>query len=74
MWNWGLTVGGVHPQVDGNWTDSFIVSGHAIRLGFDLLADFIEVRELLSFTVQELCILCSKTQQPSHLCNASVIL
>lgn len=51
------TVGRVHPQVDGDRADAFVLSGESIRLRFDLLTNFIEVGELLPFAVQELAVL-----------------
>lgn len=58
-----LTVGGVDPQVDGHWADSFVGSGHSVRFSFDLLTNFIKVGELLAFAVQELSVLCRADDQ-----------
>ena len=44
---------GVNPQVDGDGRYPFVGAGDTIRLRFDLLADLVEVCELLPFAVEE---------------------
>lgn len=51
---WGeLTVGGEHPEVDGDGRYAFVGAGGAVRLRLDLLAHLVEVREFLPFAVEE---------------------
>lgn len=52
-----VTIGGVDSEVDGDRTDAFVLPRHSIRFSFNLLTNFIKVRELLPFAVQELGIL-----------------
>lgn len=54
------TIGRVDTQTDGNGGYAFISSSDSVRLCFDLPSNLIEVYKLLSFTVQELCILCER--------------
>lgn len=47
----------VNSQVDGQVGDALIGACHAVRLIFDLLADFEEVHKLLPLAVEELAVL-----------------
>ena len=50
---WLRTVRGVNPQVDGDGRYALVGPRGAVRLLLDLLADLIEVRELLPFAMEE---------------------
>lgn len=50
---WLRTVRGVNPQVDGDGRYAFVGPRDAVRLGLDLLANLIEVCELLPFAMEE---------------------
>lgn len=49
-----LTVRREDSEIDGMRGDALVLSGHSIRLVFDLLANQVEVREALTLLVQEL--------------------
>lgn len=47
------TMRGVNPQVDGDGRDAFVGPRDAVRLCLDLLANLVEVCELLPFAMEE---------------------
>lgn len=50
---WLRTVRGVNPQVDGDGRYAFVGPRDTVRLSLDLLANLIEVCELLPFAMEE---------------------
>lgn len=53
-----FTVGRVDAEIDGHRGDALVAARHAVRLGFNLAADFVKVVEDLAFGVKKLAVLC----------------